>query len=84
MEVQRDTGRKYASGPQIIQARTQADGSILFVDISRGIDGVIAKPSIKVDSELILKVVVMRAYDSRQYVSSHGAWMQLLQPEKAS
>ena len=81
MEATWNTGRKAG---QIIQARTQPDGSILFVDVSRGVDGVIAKAPVQVDSEAALKAVVMRAYDRRDCRSSKGRWMALLLPEKAA
>ena len=84
MEATWNTGRKYTSARQIIKARVQPDGSILFVDVSRGVDGVIAKPPVEIDSEQTLKVVVMRAYDSRQYLSSEGGWMRLMHPEKVA
>jgi hypothetical protein len=41
-----------------------ADGSILFADILRGVDGLIDKPPVKIDSEDVLKVIVMRATTS--------------------
>ena len=34
------------SRPSNIKARVQADGSILFANLSRGVDGVIAKPPV--------------------------------------
>lgn len=74
--------RSYTKAGQIIKARVQADGSILFADMSRGVDGVIDKPSVKIDSKAALKAVVMRAYDSHAYRSSKGSWMLLLHPEK--
>jgi hypothetical protein len=82
MEVQWNTGRKYTAAGQIIKARVQADGSILFVDISRQVDGLIEKPSIQIDSEQTLKLIVMRAYDSYQFRSSEGSWMWLMHPSK--
>jgi hypothetical protein len=84
MEAKWNTGRKYTSDGQRMQARTQPDGSILFADFSRGVDGLIEKPSIQIDSEAMLKVVVMRAYDSHQYRSSQGSWMMLMKPEKVA
>jgi hypothetical protein len=84
MEATWNTGRKPTSARQIIKARVQPDGSILFVDVSRGVDGVTAKPRVQVDSEAALKAVVMRAYDRRAYRSSKGRWMALLHPEKAA
>jgi hypothetical protein len=53
---------------------------ILFVDMSRGVEGIIAKPLVEIDSEDTLKTIVMRAYDSSAYSSSDGKWMQLLHP----
>jgi hypothetical protein len=79
MEATWKTGR----AGQVIQARVQADGSILFVDISRGVDGVIAKPPVEIDSKQTLRTVVMRAYDHNDYRSSGGAWMYLLRKEAA-
>ena len=84
MEVTWNTGRKYTAAGQIIVARVQADGSILFADTSRGVDGLIEKPSIKIDSEAMLKIVVMRAYDSHQYRSSQGSWMLLMRPDEVA
>ena len=83
MEAQWNTGRKYTSDGQTIKARVQADGSIVFADFSRGVDGVIAKPPIEIDSEETLKALVMRAYDRNAYRSSEGSWMYLLRPEGA-
>jgi hypothetical protein len=83
MEARWNTGRKYTSAGQVIKARVMADGSILFADMSRGVDGVIAKPPVKIRSEAALKAVVMRAYDSNAYRSSEGSWMHLLKPEVA-
>jgi hypothetical protein len=82
MEATWNTGRSHTSAAQIIRARVQADGSILFVDFLRGVDGEIAKPSIKIDSEQVLKAVVMRAYDRNEYRSSEGGGMGLLHPAK--
>jgi hypothetical protein len=82
MEVQWNTGRKYTAAGQIIKARTQPDGSILFVDLSRQVDGMIDKPSVEIDSEEALKAVVMHAYDRYQFRSSEGSWMWLMHPEK--
>jgi hypothetical protein len=82
MEATWNTGRKYANHDQIIKTRTQPDGSILFLDVSRGVDGVIGKPPVKIDSEQTLKSIVMRAYDGHRYRSSKGSWMMLLKPEK--
>jgi hypothetical protein len=82
MEATWNTGRKYTSARQIIKARVQPDGSILFADMSRGVDGVIAKPPVEIASEAALKAVVMRAYDRNDYHSSEGGWMRLLHPAK--
>ena len=84
MEARWNTGRKYTSEGQKIHARTQPDGSILFLDASRGVDGVIAKPPVVIDSEQTLRTIVMRAYDRHAYRSSKGRWMALLHPEKAA
>jgi hypothetical protein len=48
--------------------------------MSRGVEGIIAKPLVEIDSEDTLKTIVMRAYDSSAYSSSDGKWMQLLHP----
>ena len=84
MQVRWNTGRQYTSGGQVITARVQADGSILFADYSRGVDGLIDKPPVEIDSEAALKAVVMRAYDSHAYRSSQGSWMLLMKPEKVA
>lgn len=84
MEATWDTGRKYANRDQIIQARTQPDGSILFLDAARGVDGLIAKPPIQIDSEQTLKTLVVCAYDRNAFRSSKGRWMQLLHEEKVA
>jgi hypothetical protein len=84
MEATWNTGHKHTSARQIIKARVQPDGSILFVDVSRGVDGVIATPSIKIDSEQTLKTLVMGAYDRSAFRSSEGRWMRLLHPEKVA
>jgi hypothetical protein len=83
MEATWNTGRKYTSAGQIIKARVQPDGSILFADFSRGVDGMIDKPSVKIDSEAALKAVVMAAYDHYRFRSSEGSWMYLMHPSKA-
>jgi hypothetical protein len=80
MEVQWNTGRRAG---QIIRARVQADGSILFVDLSRGVDGLIEKPSVQITCEQDLKALVMGAYDHHRYRSTGGSWMYLMHPEKA-
>jgi hypothetical protein len=82
MEAQWNTGRSYTKAGQIIKARVQPDGSILFADVSRGVDGVIAKPSVEIDSEDALKALVMRAYDRNAYRSSEGSWMLLMHQEE--
>ena len=59
-------------GRQTIKARVQPDGSIIFADFSRGVDGLIAKPSVAIDSEQTLKTMVMRAYDRCEFRSVGG------------
>jgi hypothetical protein len=84
MEATWNTGRKYTAAGQIIRARVMPDGSIVFADTSRAVDGLIDKPPVEIDSELTLKTLVMRAYDSHAYRSSQGSWMYLMQPEKVA
>jgi hypothetical protein len=84
MEATWNTGRKHTSARQIIKARVQPYGSILFVDVSRGVDGVIAKPPVEIDSEQTLKTLVMRAYDRSEFRSSEESWMRLMHPEKVA
>ena len=84
MQVQWNTGRQYTSEGQRITARVMPDGSILFADYSRGVDGLIAKPPVEIDSEQTLRTIVMRAYDSHNYRSSQGSWMLLMKPEKVA
>jgi hypothetical protein len=84
MEAQWNAGRKYTSAGQIIKARVQADGSIIFADFSRGVDGLIEKPSVEIDSEQTLKTLVMRSYDRSEFRSSEGSWMWLMRPEKVA
>jgi hypothetical protein len=81
MEVQWNTGRRAG---QIIRARVQPDGSILFVDISRGVDGLIDKPFWPIGDENDLRETVMDAYDHNRYRSTGGSWMYLMHPEKVT
>ena len=52
--------------------------------MSRGVDGVIAKPPVEIAPEAALKAVVMRAYDRSEFRWSEGSWMWLMHPEKVA
>jgi hypothetical protein len=78
MEVQFNTGRPYTANGQVIRAIMVADGSVIFADDSRGIDGVIAGP-VNVATLDDLKRVVLDAYDRNAYTRSEASWSFLMQ-----
>jgi hypothetical protein len=58
-----NTGRHYSREGQRIAAQVLEDGRIVFVDIDRGIDGIIKGKTI----DTALAVIVMNAYDENDY-----------------
>ena len=69
-----NTGRLYSAEGQIIRAKVQSDGSILFADISRSIDGRIAKPTVPVTQEGMLQRLVDSKYLHNDYKSDADSW----------
>ena len=62
-----NTGRRYTEAGQIIRARLEPDGSILFADLSRGINGRIAASAYPIEDAAALRRRVMVAYDTNTY-----------------
>ena len=75
-----NTGREYTAQGQRIVARLLDDGSIVFLDIDRGIDGVIAPAQgltrEDVKDPFFNRASVMDAYDNGNY--NWGAQRELL------
>jgi hypothetical protein len=86
MEIKFNTGRAYTTQGQIIRAKVDTDGSVLFADDSRSIDGRIAKPKYidfrvaRPSTEAELRAYVMSAYDRNEYASDEGSWTYLMKP----
>lgn len=75
-----NTCRPYTSSGQIIHAVHRQDGSVLFADHSRGIDGYIPETKAPTGfiSKVDLKSFVMDAYDHGEYESNHDSWHFLM------
>lgn len=75
-----NTGRPYAMRGQIIHAVAREDGSVLFADHSRGIDGYIpaTKAPTRYISKTDFKSFVMDCYDHGEYESNHDSWHFLM------
>jgi hypothetical protein len=56
---------------------------MILADLSRQIDGCIAKPSVPFKSEHVLKAIVMGAYDRYDYAHTAESWAYLILPEEA-
>lgn len=67
MEYQWNTGRSYTVRGQVICAIVLDDNSILFADLSRGIDGHIPADPRPIRTHDVLRARVMVAYDQNKY-----------------
>jgi hypothetical protein len=88
MEIKFNTGRQYTAQGQAIRAKLCADGSIIFADDSRGVDGRVAKPMVPVTLNNI-RHLVMWAYDHNKTTRDHETWEYLMmrpaaQPDAAN
>jgi hypothetical protein len=70
-----NTKRLYTEDGQIIVAETQADGTVLFNDVSRMIGGRLKKPTLYRVTETAteLRMYVEAAYDRHAYVLDTAA-----------
>ena len=82
MEIKFNTGRSYTAEGQVIRAKVCADGSIIFADDSRGVDGRIAAPAFPLTSEGALRDFIMQAYDRNQTTRDHETWEYLMRPRQ--
>jgi hypothetical protein len=80
MEIKFNTGRSYTAEGQVIRAKVCADGSIIFADDSRAVDGRIAAPAFPPKDEAGLRALVMQAYDHNQTTRDHETWVYLMRP----
>ena len=78
MDVFFNTYRLYTKEGQVIRARREPDGSILFADFSRQCDGRIKKPMIEDSTEYGFVDRVMNAYDRGTYERDKGSWEFLM------
>jgi len=80
MEIKFNTGRKYTAQGQVIRAIQVDDGTILFADDSRGIDGRLAKPRFDdVNTFEGLRNYVMFRYDAGEFTRDTISWSYLMQ-----
>lgn len=75
-----NTGRRYTASGQTIHAVHQIDGSVIFADHSRGVDGHIAadKCPTRFLSEADFKAFVMDHYDSYDYDHDRASFNLLM------
>lgn len=71
-----NTGRKYTNDGQIIHARRNSDGTIVFADLSRGIDGEIQGSAMTTATatETEFKAFVLKHYDAGDYVTNQNSY----------
>ena len=67
LDIQWNTGVLYTRQGQVIRAVQQKDGSILFVDLSRGISGRIEPPNETLSDVFSLRDYVMQSYQHNRY-----------------
>jgi len=83
-EIVFNTGRLYTANGQSIRARVCNDGSIIFADDSRGVDGRIAKPKFPPTNDEELQGYIMSAYDhNRTTRDSETLEYLLMRPRNA-
>jgi hypothetical protein len=74
MKYKWNTKRLYTKEGQKMRAETQADGTILFADDSRCIDGRIRTPLYPITNEFLFRDYVMNAYDHNHYTADTESW----------
>lgn len=75
MEYKFNTGRLYQADGQWIKAIQLDDNSVVFADLSRGVDGVIRdKPAGLITSLGQMQAFVMRHYDRNNYEANMTSW----------
>ena len=80
MEIKFNTGRLYTREGQVIRAIQVDDGTILFADDSRQIDGRLAAPKFSdVTTFEGLRDYVMLRYDHNEYTRDQTTWSYLMQ-----
>jgi hypothetical protein len=81
MEFKFNTGRLYTTQGQFIRAKVDTDGSIIFADDSRAIDGrVAASKLVDLSSAREIEFYVMAAYDRNEYTRDEATFAYLMRP----
>jgi hypothetical protein len=79
METEWNTGRPYQRDGQRIKAKLLEDGSVVFADMSRLVDGHMGLDIRKlIKSPEALQRYVMSCYDKSMYTSTMDSWKYLM------